>query len=178
MKPTTVAEDLNLAFLNKVKAANKGGESSIGMAPKGVDAGTFMNGHVKKVKEMHEPAVSSIGMTTHVGADNFMTMHHKKNYEINHMKPETIGVAAHVGADNFLNSHFKQVKEMQAEKSIPHTSSHMTADNFLQNHFNETRKETKTPTQGAFLALEKPSVGTDDFTMSVLKKAQKDVMSY
>ena len=63
---------------------------------------------------------------------------------------------------------------MQAEKSIPHTSSHMTADNFLQNHFNETQKETKTPTQGAFLALEKPSVGTDDFTMSVLKKAQKE----
>jgi len=168
---------IEMEFLKKVEEQNKPGESSVGMAPK-MPADSYMTTHSAKIKEDQERMKmdDSKGATTHMPHDSYMQQHFKSATETLHLGKLDHAKAA-LPPDSFLIQFHKTEKEANAVKPIPHKQGHMPADAYYLSHLKKVNDQKKMYTS-TMQAMEKPSVGTDDFTMSVMRKAQKDVMSY
>jgi len=165
---------IEMEFLKKVEANNKPGESSIGMAPK-VPTDSYMNEHTKKIIEDNKKGDSSIGAASHVPVDSYMNQHFKSATDTLHLgKMEH--AKANVPADSFLIQFRKEQREANAVKPVAHAAAQMPADSYEIAHLKKVHEQNKATAKP--FGSDKPSMGTDDFTMSVMRKAQKDVMSY
>jgi len=178
MVPKVGADSLDSEFLKKMAVNNKTGESSIGLAPK-LTGDSYMASHSKKMLEDNKPkkGTSSLGMVTHMPADSYMAQHLKSVNEINTMNKQThTGEQAHVPADSFMIDFHKKAKEANATRPIPHKQGHLPHDSYMLAQMKEIKEMNQQARNES--RHDKASIGTDDFTMSVLRKAQKDVMSY
>jgi len=178
MVPKVGGDSIEAEFLKKVAENSKGGESSIGVAPK-VTGDSYMAAHSKKLLEENKPNKKALGVVTHMPADSYMMSHLKNLNEINtHNKETQQGAKAALPADSFMIDFHKKAKEANAVKPIPHKPANVPADSYLLAQMKEIKEMNDNTHTSAATIHEKPTIGTDDFTMSVLRKAQKDVMSY
>lgn len=175
MVPKVGNDSVDAEFLKKVKANGAKGETSIGVGAK-IEGSSYMNKHAQKILDNNKPKPSSIGMTTHMPPDSYMGQHLKNVWDINHANKLTHD-KAQLPPDSFLIDFHKKSKEANAVKPIPHKQGTVPPDSYLLAQMKEL-KELNADRADRSATHAKPSIGTDDFTMSVMRMAQKDVMSY
>ncbi|KAL1496396.1 hypothetical protein AB1Y20_016351 [Prymnesium parvum] len=173
MAPKIGAESFEVEFVRGMAENNSKGESSIGMGAK-ITADSFMNVFNKQLSEELKPRKDEPG-PSHMPVDSFMQQHLKHVHEISHMHKQP-HEKAQLQSDSFMIDFHKKSKEANNVKQEMQKQTNLPADSYLLLQMKEIKEMNQKPTMDS--THEKPRIGTDDFTMSVLRKAQKEVMSY
>ena len=121
---------------------------------------------------------AQIQMTGGLPADSFMGEHLRRVSEQSRTDQAVRGEKTQP-VDTFMTNFHKKTKETMVRLPLPFSyQSHSYCIILLTSHFLifiSCNQNKKPDTSGVHA---KPMVGTDDFTMTVQRKAQKDVMSY